>query len=100
MIEIKPYGFIENGKTYYVECYPYINNQPVPSIAHCQYCSLYNPDENEICDGWKDAPDEAPLFCGPICHKFTLVSDKVYELEIIASAYLLGLKKFQLYLTH
>ncbi|MCL7489767.1 MAG: hypothetical protein M8357_16495, partial [Desulfobulbaceae bacterium] len=77
MIEIKPYGFEENGRKFYVECYPYINNKPVPAIAHCRHCSLCNPDENEICFGWQDNPEQAPLFCGPVCPKFDLVSSKL-----------------------
>lgn len=81
MIEIKPYGFEENGKRFRVECYPFINNKPVSAIAHCRHCTLNNPDETEICYGWKDNPDEAPLFCGPVCPKFELVSGILNVLE-------------------
>jgi hypothetical protein len=81
MIEIKPYGFEENGKKYYAECFPYIDNIPIPAIAHCQHCTHYNTDENELCFGWKDNPQDAPLYCGPVCPKFELVSSTRRVLE-------------------
>jgi len=89
MIEIKPYRLEEKGRNVYAECYPYFNDRPVPEIAHCRYCTLFNSDENEICHGWKDAPQDAPLFCGPVCPKFDLVTSKwnAVERKLIMALY-------------
>jgi hypothetical protein len=76
MIEIKPCRIEENGRRFYAACYPFINNRPVPAIAHCRYCAFCNHDDNEMCHGWKDTPQDAPLFCGPVCPKFELISSK------------------------
>ena len=81
MIEIRSYQYTKNGRTFHAQCYPYVHGKPLPSIAHCRYCRLYDPREEEICLGWKDDPDSAPLFCGPVCSKFDLVDGKRRQLE-------------------
>jgi len=79
-IQIKPRRWEENGTKYYADCYPYINDNPVPSINSCENCVKDNPNE-DYCDEWRDKVEEAPLFCGSICSKFELINSKRKFLE-------------------
>ena len=76
IVEIKPHKWKEHGRNMHANCFPFINGRPIYSIADCSCCKLQNKNEDELCNGWKDTPDDAPLFCGPICPKFDLLNSK------------------------
>lgn len=57
------------------DIYPFVAGKPAPRLASCSMCTKYSDEESEqpsyICEGWRAEPDNAPLFCGPICDRFT-----------------------------
>ena len=76
-VEIKPHSWRDKGgRKYHADCYPFINGNPIPAVASCSNCKLQQKGDEEYCDGWKDNPEDAPLFCGPICPKFDLLESK------------------------
>ena len=74
-IKIMPHQWEESGRKHSAQCFPFVNGRPIHSIARCEYCALFKTDD-DICDGWKDAPNDTPLFCGPICPRFDLIPSK------------------------
>ena len=75
-IEIRSHKWREYGENQSATYFPFINGKPIHSIADCEYCKLNSTNKNDICLGWKNDLDNAPLFCGPICNKFDLVESK------------------------
>lgn len=75
-IEIKSHSYKIGETNYRADCYPFVNNKPISSIADCSFCKKNNP-EAEYCDGWIDEPENSPIFCGPICPRFDLVDSMV-----------------------
>lgn len=73
-LEILPHQWVNKlGSKCAAEYYPYIDGNPAPEIATCKACMFYNTNLKEgYCDAWRDEPENAPWFCGPICNKFTL----------------------------
>lgn len=70
-VELKPHTEINHdGSKSHADVYPFVNGRPEKQLATCAMCELYKEDE-EWCDGWVNDKDNAPLFCGPICTKFT-----------------------------
>lgn len=71
LIEIKPHSWIENEESYSADCYPFVEGKPEPKLADCCNCFKYR-EGADYCDEWKDKPEDAPLFCGPICPEFEI----------------------------
>jgi hypothetical protein len=67
-LEVLPHRWAAYGRTSAAECYPFLNGEPAPTLATCSACVSYI--EGEDCKQWRDRMDEAPIFCGPICHLF------------------------------
>lgn len=75
LIEIRPHRWQDQTGQHSADCYPFIRGNPVPAIAGCEHCRNFVSPE-ETCLGWSAEPENAPLFCGPICPRFDLVAEK------------------------
>lgn len=81
-LEFLPYVEIDGrGQKTSADVYPFVNGKPAKQLASCGMCQLYKEDA-EYCDGWVDDKANAPMFCGPICTKFTPTNEAE---EIIAA---------------
>lgn len=75
-VEFMPHTEVNrDGSKSHSDIYPFVAGKPAPSLASCSMCTKYSDEESEqpnyICEGWRAEPDNAPLFCGPICDRFT-----------------------------
>ena len=70
MLEIRSHRWTDKwGRKCAADYYPFVGDEPVDEIAGCEHCELYTRNA-DCCLGWRDNPQDAPLFCGPICLKF------------------------------
>ena len=79
-LEIRPHSWTERGENYSARFYPFVNGEPCPELADCENCRLYTGAE--YCDGWIEEPDNAPMFCGPICDRFDPVPERVQQFAV------------------
>lgn len=84
-IEFKPHIEVNaDGSRSHSDVFPFVNGKPAPSIANCVYCRLYR-ENSDWCAGWVNDKENAPLFCGPICTKFTPTGeayDRISAMEV------------------
>ena len=71
-VELLPRAREDESGKHKAKYYPHIFGNPIPAIAGCEHCKQFRGAE-ETCGGWALEPQNAPLFCGPVCPRFDLV---------------------------
>jgi hypothetical protein len=79
-VDLLPRQWEDGTGKHSAQYYPHIFGNPVPAIAGCEHCKKFRGAE-ETCDGWALEPQNAPLFCGPVCPRFDLLDSKRELLE-------------------
>lgn len=84
-IEFRPHVEINaDGSKSRSDIFPFVGGKPASCIASCGFCKLYR-EGADWCDGWKNDKENAPLFCGPICTKFSptdAATDLIKAMEV------------------